>query len=223
MKWNFKRDIFALSLLVVFIIISLYYYAILPQTVPTHFNADGVANNYSSKTSLICIGISIAVSLYILLTFIPRIDPFKKKIESKYDSFLMFRDIGIAFIVIILVMTYMSAKNGSLRTDILGIAFGVMFILLGNYLPRLPRNFFFGIRSPWTLASEIVWVRTHRISGIWFVVAGILLIILNLLKVKLHISLLVVLTPTVLYCAILYPYFLYRKLEKQGKLDKNML
>jgi uncharacterized membrane protein len=222
MKWNFRRDIFALSLLVVFIIISLYYYAILPQTVPTHFNADGVANNYSSKTNLICIGISIAVSLYILLTFIPMIDPFKKKIGSKYDSFLLLRDIVIAYTIIILVLTYMSAKNGSLRTDIFGIAFGVMFILLGNYLPRLPRNFFFGIRSPWTIASETVWVRTHRISGIWFVIAGILLIILNLLKVKLLISLTVFLTPLFLYTAIIYPYFLYKKLEKEGTLDKNI-
>src|ERR1035437_7052230 len=146
MKWNFRRDIFALSLLVLFIIISLYFYTILPQIVPCHYNADGIANNYSSKTSLICIGISIAVSIYILLTFIPMIDPFKKKIESKYDSFLLFRDIAMAFIVIILVLTYMSAKAGSLRIDFLGIAFGLMFILLGNYLPRLPRNFFFGIR-----------------------------------------------------------------------------
>ena len=222
MKWNFKRDIFALSLLVLFIIISLYFYSVLPQTVPCHFNANGIADNYSSKTILICIGISIAISLYILLTFIPMIDPFKKKIESKYESFLLFRDIAMAFILIILVLTYMSAKEGSLRTDILGIAFGVMFILLGNYLPRLPRNFFFGIRSPWTIASETVWVRTHRISGIWFVIAGILLIILNLLKVKLLISLTVVLTPLFLYTAIIYPYFLYKKLEKEGTLDKNI-
>ena len=222
MKWNFKRDIFALSLLILFILISLYFYTILPQTVPCHFNANGIADNYSSKTSLICIGISIAVSLYILLTFISMIDPFKKKIESKYDSFLLFRDIAMAFISIILVLAYMSAKKGSLRTDILGIAFGVMFILLGNYLPRLPRNFFFGIRSPWTIASETVWVRTHRISGIWFVVAGILLIVFNLLKIKLYISLIVVLTPTVLYTAIIYPYFLYKKLEKEGTLDKSI-
>jgi uncharacterized membrane protein len=223
MKWNFKRDIFALISLVLFIIISIYFYTVLPKTVPVHFNSDGFPDNYSSKTNLIFIGISIAISLYILLTFIPMIDPFKKKIEPKYHSILIFRDIAMAFILIIFVFTYLSAKEGSARTELLGIIIGVLFILLGNYLPRLPRNFFFGIRSPWTLASEIVWVRTHRISGIWFVIAGILLIILNLLKVKLHISLLVVLTPTVLYCAILYPYFLYRKLEKQGKLDKNML
>jgi uncharacterized membrane protein len=222
MKWNFRRDIFVLSLLVLFIIISLYFYTVLPQTVPCHFNADGIANNYSSKTSLICIAISIAISCYILLTFIPMIDPLKKRIESKYDSFLLFRDIAMAFILIILVLTYMSAKEGSLRTDILGTAFGLMFILLGNYLPRLPRNFFFGIRSPWTIASETVWVRTHRISGIWFVVAGILLIVLNLLKVKLHTSLIAVIVPTVLYTAIIYPYFLYKKLEKEGTLDKSI-
>lgn len=222
MKWNFRRDIFALTLLILFVLISLYFYRVLPQTVPCHFNADGIADNYSSKTNLILISISIAISTYFLLTFIPMIDPLKKKIESKYDSFLLFRDIVIAFILIILVFAYISAKNGYLSTEFFGIAFGLMFIFLGNYLPRLPRNFFFGIRSPWTIASETVWVRTHRISGVWFVVAGILLIVLNLLKVKLHISLIVILIPTILYTAIIYPYFLYRKLEKEGTLDKNI-
>jgi uncharacterized membrane protein len=222
MKWNFRRDIFVLSLLVLFIIISLCFYIVLPQTVPCHFGSGGIADNYSSKESLIFISISVAISLYILFTFVPMIDPLKITIESKYGSILLFRDITMAFILIMLVLVYMSAKVGSLRTDVLGIAFGLMFIVLGNYLPRLPRNFFIGIRSPWTIASETVWVRTHRISGIWFVVAGVLLIVLNLLKVKLHISLIFVLTPLFLYTAIIYPYFLYKKLEKEGTLDKNI-
>jgi uncharacterized membrane protein len=222
MKWNFRRDIFALSLLVLFIIISLYFYTVLPQRVPIHFNFDGSPDNLSSKTNLICLQIGIAIFIYVLLTFIPMIDPLRKKIEPKYNSFVIFRDILLAFTILIFVLGYLSANEGAIRKELLGIASGVLFILLGNYLPRLPRNFFFGIRSPWTLASETVWVRTHRISGIWFVAAGILLIFLILLKVNLQISMIAVLFPTVIFCGILYPYFLYKKLEKEGTLDKSI-
>jgi uncharacterized membrane protein len=99
-----------------------------------------------------------------------------------------------------------------------GVGFGILFILLGNYLPKLPRNFFFGIRSPWTLASETVWKRTHILSGWLFVVAGFLITVLSFTSLPLHILLLVILLPVVLYCGIIYPYFLYRKLQRgQGE------
>ena len=116
-----------------------------------------------------------------------------------------------------------SAKDGIFRSDLFGIGFGLLFILLGNYLPKLPRNFFFGIRSPWTLASEVVWFRTHRISGSLFVAGGILFIILTLLKVNWVISMIVILTPLVLFTAFIYPYLLYRRLQREGKLDKPVL
>lgn len=217
MKWNIKRDIFALALIVVSIIVGLYFYSVLPQTVASHFNAEGTPDGYSSKMQLVIIGISMPIVLYFLLTFIPFIDPFKKKFEKNYNIFLLFRDLAMAFIIFIMTLTFISAKEGTFRSDLFGIGFGLLFILLGNYLPKLPRNFFFGIRSPWTLASDVVWYRTHRISGGLFVIGGALIIILTLFKVNLIVSMTAVLTPLVIYTAFVYPYFLYRKLQKEGK------
>ena len=217
MKWNIKRDIFALALIVVSIIVGLYFYSVLPQTVASHFNAEGSPDGYSSKMQLVIIGISMPIVLYFLLTFIPFIDPFKKKFEKNYNIFLLFRDLAIAFTVFMMTLTFISAKEGTFRSDLFGIGFGLLFILLGNYLPKLPRNFFFGIRSPWTLASDVVWYRTHRISGGLFVIGGALIIILTLFKVNLIVSMTAVLTPLVIYTAFVYPYFLYRKLQKEGK------
>ncbi|MHB1688029.1 MAG: SdpI family protein [Ignavibacteriaceae bacterium] len=217
MKWNFKRDIFALALIAASIIIAFYYYSILPQTVASHFNAEGSPDGYSSKISLVLIGTGIPIVLYFLLTFIPFIDPFKKKIEKNYNIFLLFRDLAIAFTIFMMTLTFISAKEGTFQSNLFGIGFGLLFILLGNYLPKLPRNFFFGIRSPWTLASDVVWYRTHRISGGLFVIGGVLIVILTLFKVNLVISMSVVLTPLIIYTAFVYPYSLYRKLQKEGK------
>lgn len=223
MKWKFKREIFSLFLIAVSIIVSFYFYPGLPQTVPTHFNGDGIANGYSSKMSLMIMGTGLPVALYLLLTFVPYIDPFKKKIMNNYNIFLLFRDLVVGFSVYMLVIIFISAKDGKLNTGLLGIGLGLLFIFLGNYLPKLPRNFFFGIRSPWTLASETVWYRTHRISGSLFVAAGFIIIILTLAKIKLLISIFAVVLPLGIFTAIIYPYFLFRKLEKDGKNYKSNL
>jgi immunity protein, SdpI family len=219
MKWSFQRDIFALVLIAISIIAAFYFYSILPQTVPSHFGSGGVPNAYSSKLSLILIGTGIPIITYFLITFAPFIDPLKKRFETNFDIFLLIRDIIIGFAVFMMILLFISAKEGIFRTDLYGIGFGLLFILLGNYLPKLPRNFFIGIRSPWTLASEVVWYRTHRISGGLFVIAGLLLIILTLFKLNLGISILIIVAPLVLYTAFIYPYLLYRKLQKEGKLN----
>lgn len=221
MKWSFKRDLFPLAVIIVFIAVSYYFYNILPDTVPTHFNSDGIPNDYSSKTTLVLLGTGLTVGIYLLLTFVPMIDPLRKKFESKYSVFLLFRDLSMVFIPCIFILGYISAREGTYRSDLMGVLVGVLLVALGNYLPRLPRNFFFGIRSPWTLASETVWVKTHRISGFLFVIAGIAMILLTILKVKLSISMLTVFAPLVLFSGFIYPYFLFRKIQKEGEKENQ--
>lgn len=213
MKWNIKRDIFPICIIILLVLISLYSYSGLPERVPSHYNSGGVPDGYSSKLSFVLFGVGEAVFLYLLLTFIPFIDPFWKKIESKYSIFLIFRDIALAFSLFIYVVILISAKNGVLEESMFGMGFGMLFILMGNYMPKLPRNFFFGIRVPWTLSSEVVWKKTHIVSGWLFVVAGVIIIMLSLMNVPSHISLLVTLSPLVLFSAFIYPYWLYKKIN----------
>jgi uncharacterized membrane protein len=129
----------------------------------------------------------------------------------------VFRDIILLFMVFIFTVTLFSARTGRLNTNLFGIGFGLLFILLGNYMPRLPRNFFFGIRTPWALASEVVWRKTHIVAGWLFVTGGAMIILLSLFGLPTHIVLLAVLFPVVLVSAFLYPYFLYRKLQREGE------
>jgi uncharacterized membrane protein len=106
-----------------------------------------------------------------------------------------------------------AAKTGILEVRSLSVGFGLFFILLGNYLPRVPQNWFIGIRSPWTMSSEVVWKKTHILGGWLFILMGLVLIILTLMGVD-FIYTLVLLIPVVIYVAILYPFFLYKKLQK---------
>lgn len=223
MNWNIRRDIFPLGLLVLFGIGAFYFYPGLPDTIPSHFNMNGIPDAFSPKSTVIWLSIGSAVLLYLVLTFIPLIDPFWKRIQSRYSIFLIFRDIVIAFLLFIFVVIIYSAKEGRLLNNLLGVGLGFLFLVMGNYLPRLPRNFFFGIRSPWTLGSEVVWKKTHQVGGWLFVLAGALIVILSLLKVKLEIILLSTLLPMLVFTSVLYPFSLYKKLEKDGRLTNPEL
>ncbi len=217
MKWRFKREIFPLIVFALFIILSLLFYSGLPDIVPSHFSLEGRPDKFMPKLHLMLIFLSFTAGIYLILTFIPFIDPFWTKIQNKYDLFLLFRDFVLLIFLFIYISALISAKKGILDTHVLGIGFGLLFILIGNYLPKLPRNWFFGIRVPWTLSSEVVWKKTHIVGGWLFVIAGIFFIILSLLKIHLSTIFLVTLAPVVFYAGFLYPFYLYRKLQREEK------
>jgi uncharacterized membrane protein len=91
------------------------------------------------------------------------------------------------------------------------LAVGVLFMLLGNYMGKLRRNFFVGIRTPWTLASDAVWERTHRFGGRLFVLGGLAMVIVALVDPVPWLLLIVVLA--VLLVAAGYSYFIHLQLE----------
>ena len=218
MKWSLKREIFSFVIIAIYGILSICFYPGLPESVPSHFNKDGLADRYSSKSFAVLAYLGLALFLYLILTFIPFIDPFWKKIQKKYSLFLLLRDFILLFFLFFYLLTLLSAKAGRLPKNVLGVGLGFLFVLVGNYLPKLPRNFFFGIRAPWTLASETVWRKTHVLSGWIFVISGILVIIFSLLKINLALSLLVTLVPLFLFSGYIYPLLLYKKLQKEEKI-----
>ncbi len=214
MRWNLKRDAIALLSIAASVGLSWYFLPGLPEQVPTHFGFDGTADSYSPKGWAAAFAIGGTALLYLLLTFLPRIDPFWKKIQPRYNVLLLFRDIVMVFMVFLFIATVLAAPTGKLDMNLFGTGFGLLFIVLGNYLPRLPRNFFFGIRNPWTIASEEVWKRTHIVSGWLYVAGGLLIILLSILGLPMHVALLSVLVPLFLYSGLIYPYFLFRKLQR---------
>ncbi len=216
MRWNLKRDAIALLSIAASVALAWYFFASLPDRVPSHFSLNGTADSYTSKEFLVVMELGLQVLLYVLLTFLPRIDPFWKTIQSRYNVLLLFRDMTMLFMLFLFIVTFLSARTGRLDMNLFGVGFGLLFILMGNYLPRLPRNFFVGIRTPWTIASEIVWRKTHIVSGWLFVAGGTIICLSSLLGLPMHIVLLSVLVPVFLFSGLIYPYFLYRRIQREG-------
>jgi uncharacterized membrane protein len=223
MNWKIKNEIVPLMTTLLMGILAFIYYPTLPKTIPSHFDKNGLPDKFASKSQVFLIYLGLVVFLYLLFTFLPMIDPFWKRIRKRYGLLLLFRDFILIFFLYTYVLLLYSAESGKLQTHLFVAGLGFLFVLIGNYLPKIPRNFFFGVRTPWALASEMVWRKTHILSGWFFATGGILIITLSLLKIGTALVILAVFLPFLLFSTVIYPYRLYRKLQKEGKLENPAL
>lgn len=172
-------------LLWVIILIPLAYLAWmwndLPERVPVHFNLKGEADGWAGKTAMIFIVLGTTALLNLILLAVPYIDP-KRKLTYMGSKYHQLRFILVIFMTALTMFIIHNALNpDTLRLNVLFILIGGLFIALGNYFQAVKPNYFIGIRTPWTLESEQVWRKTHRLGGILWIVGGVLLIALAFL------------------------------------------
>jgi uncharacterized membrane protein len=150
-------------------------YPYLPDRLASHWNASGEVNGYLPKLWGLFIVPVISAALALLFLAIPRIDPLRKNIEKFMDAYEQFITIILAFLLYVSLLTIL--WNTGMRfsiSQVLSPAFGVLFYACGILIGKAKRNWFIGIRTPWTLSSERVWDRTHAVGGKLFRVAGVL-------------------------------------------------
>ena len=179
----------------------------LPDRLPTHWNAAGEVDGWSSKPMAV-FGLPLlmlgAQWICVLATLA---DP-KKKNHSEKVLGLVFWLVPLLSLVLTAV-TYCAAMGTEVRIQVLiNVLMGLMFVVIGNYLPKCKQSYTVGIKLPWTLHSEENWNRTHRLAGYVWMACGLGMMILGffgLFLVSLVFPLIAALVPTV------YSYILYRK------------
>jgi uncharacterized membrane protein len=165
-------------IIAVMFIIAAIAFPYLPEQIPIHWNASGTADGWAPKWPGAFYLPLITMAMWLLLRFLPKIDPRKSHYERFTDTYWYFLNFVALFFAAIQVFSFRAAMTGD-ETQTFGINLlvGLLFIGLGNVMPRLKSNWWMGIRTPWTLESEAVWRSTHRVGGITFVLAGLLLIV----------------------------------------------
>ena len=219
MTWNVKRELVPLAILTAVIVLAFVYGPGLPDQVPSHFDANGYPDDTMPRTTFLLVIPGMVAGLYVFLTFIPFIDPLWQKIQPRYHVLLLLRDFTMGFLLMMFIVNLIAVRDGRLSTTAMGIGLGILFMLIGNYLPKTPRNWFFGIRSPWTMSSDEVWRKSHLFGGWWFVGAGVLIAVLSVAGVSMQYLLPGVLVPTVIVTSFVYPYLLFRRLQRSGRPD----
>lgn len=219
-RWLYLSMMLTLAAAAASAYLYVYHFDSLPDPVPTHWGADGRPNAWTPRADAwpVFVTFPALMSLMVGLTFaLPWLSPKHFTVDEFRDTF------GYVMALVVVLMAYLGGVilAGTFHPDwdiarplVAGIF--LFFALLGNVLGKVRRNFWMGIRTPWTLASETVWTQTHRVAAWLFVTAGLLGFVAVLAGLNL-IACFVVLMAVVLV-PVLYSLVLYKRLDRQGKL-----
>jgi uncharacterized membrane protein len=201
-----------LAIIVLSLLVSFYLYPSAPEKMAIHWNAEGKADGFGNKTIGLFLLPGILLVLYLLFLAIPKIDQLKKNIESFHDSYDM------AILGIILFLAYIFALSIIYNfgrqfnmTVMLLPAFASLFYIIGEMLHFSKRNWFIGIRTPWTLSNDVVWDKTHKLGAMLFkVCAG-----LSLFGIVLQNHAILFVIGPVLLCSLYLIFYSYIEFKKQ--------
>ena len=202
------KSIIILSILS--IIGTLCLYSQLPAQVPIHFDYTGVPDNYGPR-SFVFFTALLPLIMLVFLKVLPKMDP-------KGDSYLKHGkayNILIIFLMIFLIALHWVTIGIALGIElsinkIVPFGIGILFIVIGNYMPQIKQNYTFGIKLPWTYNDEGNWRATHRVGGYSYVASGILFIIATFVP-NVLIPFLTFLSFGCLAIPMVYSYVYFRK------------
>ena len=210
-----KIEAIILGLVLLSFMVSLYFYPLMPEKMAIHWNVQGQVDGYASKFVGLFILPFLFTGIVLLFITIPKIDPLKENIEKfrkYYDGFIILFSAFMVFIHL-----YIISWNMGIRISpnmVLPIGLGLLFFYCGILCENAKRNWFIGIRTPWTLSSEKVWERTHKVGGRLLKACGAISIV-GLLFPS-HVAYFI-LIPVMFAAAflIVFSYFAYQKEMRQ--------
>lgn len=171
-----KNKLFYITLVITFIpiIVNLIAYPHMPNKIPVHWGITGEPNRYGSKMEQLSLS-ALPLVLFLFLNYLPSIDPKKESYKKHSGAYSIINFVIILFIIMTNLLGLFSALGYNIQFQkVVPVLLGILFIVLGNFMTQLRHNYFFGIRTPWTLASEYVWKKTHRFGGYVFVIVGLI-------------------------------------------------
>lgn len=156
-------------------VVSFYSYYLMPEQMASHWNAQGQVDGYTSREFGVFFFPIFLLLISSLLLFVPKIDPLKKNIEKFKEDYEMFVVWFTVFFFYVYVLTILWNLGVVFDMNIVIVpGFGILFYFMGILIEKAKRNYFIGIRTPWTLSSDYVWDKTHKIGGKLFKLMGLL-------------------------------------------------
>lgn len=211
--------IFLFTVIALQIIVSLVSYPFLPASVPSHWNAAGQVDSYAPKWLNAILFPMISIAIFALMRGLMKFAP---KLENQgQQANLKFANLVLAGVFLLLLVVQLATVAITLHAPIdmsfvVFLCVSLLFILIGNFMGRLRRNLSgVGIRTPWTLANDTVWERTHRLGGWLFVAAGLLGVVLSFIPALRVIGIIAVVIIAAVVPSV-YSYFVYQRVVVHG-------
>lgn len=192
----------------------------LPDTMATHWNAAGESDGFSAKAFAV-LGLPLIIfALHWLCVFFTEKDPKNKNQSPKMQKLVLWICPVLTWIASGTI--YFSALGKEINmTSLEVLIIGIMFVILGNYLPKCKQNFTMGIKVKWTIENEENWNKTHRLGGILWFVGGLIIIASVFLPEKIMFGVMLAVLLISAIVPVIYSYAIYRKMKKNGEMSQH--
>ena len=189
------------------ILVGLLLWEQLPEQVPFHWNVRGEVDGWAGKTEAVFFMPLFMLVMHWVCVFACTADPKSKNYHPKTISLVLW--ICPILNLVLNTLVFATALGHAVRVEIMmPLLLGIVFILVGNLLPKMRQSYTMGIKLPWTLNNEENWNKTHRFGGKLWVAGGVAIMSTALLGnfwILIAAMIIMVLAPTI------YSYLLYRK------------
>jgi uncharacterized membrane protein len=211
-----KVFVFEILLIAVALVATVVLYPHLPARVPVHWNIHSQPDNYGPRWTLFLFGPGFMAAVMLLTWVLPWLSPKRFEIDSFWQTYhlVMLMVFGMmAYVYAALLWAECGRAIDVGRAISCGVC--LLFILIGNVMGKLRRNFYVGVRTPWTLASERVWNTSHRFAAKTFVAGGLIGLVLSIAGLFFW-AILVPLAGAL--APVVYSLVYYKQLERRGEL-----
>ena len=203
-------------LVVVTFVGAIIVYPRLPDRVPTHWDIHDRVNGYGPRWMATFLMPVMLLALWGLMRFLPRIDPRRAnyaKMQGVYDLVVnvMLTLIAVLHFVVLGAASGVPISIARVVPAIVGVA----LIVIGRLLPLAQPNWWFGIRTPWTLSNDRVWARTHRVGGYVMMTIGVLAIVASILGMTIASAAVGIVAAALGLGLIAYSYFAWKQETSQ--------
>lgn len=209
-----KSEAFVAVIVLLSFAIGVYLYPQMPERLASHWNSAGEVDSYMPKFWGIFLMPIISAGMLLMFMLIPKIDPLKAnfiKFRKYYDGFIVMIMLFMLYIYL-LTLGWNLGKRFDM-TRMITPAIGLLFYYVGVLMEHAKRNWFVGIRTPWTLSNDIVWDKTHKIGAKLFKISGVIALLGIILP---KYSILLMAAPAIISSLylVIYSFFEYQKQVK---------
>ncbi|MDD5213397.1 MAG: DUF1648 domain-containing protein [Candidatus Gracilibacteria bacterium] len=209
-----KIKLIQIGIIVLSFIIPIFLYSKLPEHMASHWDMNGKVNGYMPKFWGIFIMPIISMTIYLLLTYLPKIDPMKENIKTfgtYYDTFITVF-LGFFLYISLIVLSWNLGYKFDMNLMIIP-SISVLFYFVGELLINSKRNWFIGIRTPWTLSNDIVWEKTNKLGGKIFKIIALIFLLAIFTGINIFYVIVVPILASVIFLLV-YSYLEYKKINK---------
>ncbi len=194
----------------------------LPDTMVTHWGGHGTPDGAMGKALAVFLIPVISLALHLFCVFFSLKDPKNKDQSDKVVSMIFWIVPIISLLMSGYIYAFALGSEMNIALIVMGLM-GVVFILLGNYMPKCKPNRTIGIKVKWALENEENWVKTHRFAGKAWVLGGVISLLSMAVPEQLGVPVGIVAVLCITITPILYSYLYYRKQLKEGQVTKEEL